>query len=386
MAPAPSFNAYEKPPEAIREVYKRYQKLNIAELDTDLDLVDFKRGLTRKQQVCFTEVDHIPAPHTAELYRHFMTRDDPARPDSPNIQVNAADIPVFEHQGLRGLRILPSLLTPDVQMSLLSRLLHRDLSNEQHKTNIHLHYNVKYPTPRTGRTSQGHLSPERIQNLRNVNTDSDTPSFFTYNHDSSHVFLPKNRDIHKPITAYQFLEKKLRWITLGGQYDWTNKEYPLDDEPLFPEDIASLLQGIFPDMTGEAAIVNLYSPGDTLSLHRDVSEECDRGLVSISMGCDGIFVVGVQDDSEDGKHNACATQYTAIRLHSGDVVCMSGKARYAWHGVPQIVRTTCPDWLQDWPAMPEFSAKPNSDEDLYSNWRGWMQTKRINLNVRQLRD
>lgn len=198
-------------------------------------------------------------------------------------------------------------------------------------------------------------------------------------------FQPKDWKIHKALSCPSFLNRKLRWITLGGQYDWTNKVYPTEQPPDFPSDIAQLLHGLFPDMEPQAAIVNFYSPGDTLSLHRDVAEECDRGLVSISMGCDGIFILGLESDEngtggrhEDGKENTISA--IAIRLRSGDALYMDGPSRYAWHGVPQIVPGTCPDWLKSWPAS------EREVDEKYAHWKGWMATKRINLNVRQMRD
>lgn len=157
-------------------------------------------------------------------------------------------------------------------------------------------------------------------------------------------------------------------MTLGGQYDWTAKAYPSEKPPDFPQDISSLLRSIWPDVDAQAAIVNFYTPGDTLSVHRDVSEECDRGLISISMGCDGLFIVG----------NADGTKYETLRLRSGDAVLMSGESRFAWHAVPRILPNTCPSELQDWPAAPE--------NEYFEFWRGWLQNKRINLNVRQMKD
>ena len=118
-------------------------------------------------------------------------------------------------------------------------------------------------------------------------------------------------------------------------------------------------------MKAEAAILNLYSPGDTLSLHRDVSEECDQPLVSISIGCDAVFIVGVEGHDP-----------AAILLRSGDAVLMSGSSRYAWHGVPKVLGETCPESIGDWPA--------NNHTSQYEQWRGWMAGKRINLNVRQM--
>ena len=190
------------------------------------------------------------------------------------------------------------------------------------------------------------------------------------------MFGPKDPAVHKSLLTQQFLDKKLRWMTLGGQYDWTNKVYPSGSPPPFPADIKRLVEDIFP-MKAEAAIVNLYSPGDTLSLHRDVSEECDQPLVSISVGCEGIFVVGL-----DGSANNGEPRVATVRLRSGDAVLMSGESRYAWHGVPKVLEGTCPDWLQDWPFL-----LTNEDIDCsnrFEHWQGWMKGKRINLNVRQM--
>ncbi|KAK2778884.1 hypothetical protein FQN53_001620 [Emmonsiellopsis sp. PD_33] len=194
-------------------------------------------------------------------------------------------------------------------------------------------------------------------------TDGKRGSFFE--EDPGRKVVPKDPSIHKPLSIQSFLDRKLRWMTLGGQYNWTDKRYPEETPPPFPEDIAKLLHTIFPDTNAEAAIVNLYSPNDTLSVHRDVSEECDTGLISISFGCDGLFMVG----HEDGA--GCEV----IRLRSGDAVYMTGSSRFAWHGVPRIIPSTCPGWLVDWPgSSPQFE-----------RWRGWISNKRINLNVRQMK-
>lgn len=131
-------------------------------------------------------------------------------------------------------------------------------------------------------------------------------------------FIPHDKALHKPLNISQFLSRKLRWLTLGGQYDWTAKRYSDEKAPSFPKDLAGFVHTLFPRMKPEAAIVNVYSPGDTLSIHRDVSEECDSELVSISFGCDGIFVVGVEHGQEGDP------DCLIVRLHSGDAVTMSG--------------------------------------------------------------
>ena len=198
-------------------------------------------------------------------------------------------------------------------------------------------------------------------------------SFFSYG-PSSKTFLPRDPTIHRAITASKLINRKLRWMTIGGQYDWTSKAYPGGVSPAFPRDIGTLLARLFPKMKAEAAIVNIYSPGDTLSLHRDVSEHSGNDLISLSLGCDAIFVVGATLPAETSRG---ADRCAVIRLRSGDALCMSGESRFAWHGVPKIVAGTCPPWMRDWPA---------ESNQRFEAWRGWMATKRINLNVRQMFD
>ncbi|KAK0866735.1 hypothetical protein LTR87_014886 [Friedmanniomyces endolithicus] len=204
---------------------------------------------------------------------------------------------------------------------------------------------------------------------------------------------------HTALNVPKMLDKKLRWMTLGGQYDWTAKAYPASPPPPFPEDVKNLVEGIFP-MKAEAAIVNIYSPGDKLSVHRDVSEACAQPLVSISLGCEAIFLVALEDGpayststadagsavttSIKGDNSGHGKLRTAvIRLRSGDAVLMSGEARYAWHGVPRVVANTCPDFMRSWPAA-AARASVGTVEERYEGYRGWMAVKRVNLNVRQM--
>lgn len=279
------------------------------------------------------------------------------------------------------MQILPSLLRAETQLHLLTCLLHRDLSDQRHKTNTHAHYYIQYPSVDTAVCEEDMIS-EVHQRSHGHHSSYKNASFFSLSPGSTQLFEPKDPRLHKPMSVSQYLQRKLRWMTLGGQYDWTKKVYPAESPQAFPEDIAELLAGIFPDMKAQAAIVNLYTPGDTLSVHRDVSEDCDRGLVSISLGCDGIFIVGTQVEGDAGNSNI---EYVVLRLRSGDAVYMSGPARFAWHGVPQVIGGTCPDWLCAWPAesAPNGNIATN-DSRAYESWRGWMATKRVNLNVRQI--
>ena len=263
---------------------------------------------------------------------------------------------------------MPSLIPKQTQIHLLSRLLHRDLADQRHKTNVHLHHFVPYQATHLSSSVPSHSEIEMSQN-----------SFFNMSPKCLKPFIPLNPDVHEPFTVSEFLNRKLRWVTLGGQYNWTQKEYP-PENPDFPTDLAAFTQSLFPEMKAQAAIVNVYSPGDTLSIHRDVSEQSDNGLVSISLGCDGVFVAGLGSKEDENAKSI------AIRLRSGDAIYMSSDARYAWHGVPQIIPDTCPEWLGCWPAKENAKGVEDDVSDLYEPWRDWMYKKRINLNIRQMRD
>lgn len=228
---------------------------------------------------------------------------------------------------------------------------------------MHLHFNLPYPNPET-------------------NTDGgNDASFFSYPPTSPVTFTPKDPTVHKPLSIKQVLERKLHWVTLGGQYDWTNRVYPDGEQPpTFPPDVAQFLETLFPETLAQAAIVNFYTPGDTMMMHRDVSEETDKGLVSLSLGCEALFMIA-PNRGEGGEaavmdREGKRKEYLMLRLRSGDAVYMTKDSRFAWHGVPKVIRGTCPDYLEDWPA----------EGEKYEGWRGWMRNKRINLNVRQMRD
>ncbi|MCJ1402543.1 hypothetical protein MMC11_005763 [Xylographa trunciseda] len=336
-------------------------------LDKDSAVIDFtlRRGSTHDRSI--RVVRTIVSPVLTEEMIELVS-------DKASSTVSSS-VQVFEHCGFPGIEIIPDLLPCKMQLHLLSRLLHGELANPQHKTNIHTHYHVPYELSRSN-------ALKRSLSERQPSEDND--SFFNCHPQCSRIFSPISPEKHKPITITQFLHKKLRWMTLGGQYDWTQKVYPPETPPPFPQDIGNLVHSLFPDMIPEAAIVNVYSPGDTLSLHRDVSEDSDRGLVSISLGCDGLFVVGRHDETD------AVPRYMILRLRSGDAVYMSGPSRYAWHGVPQIIPGTCPQWLQSWPAslevegLEEAGGVEGAANDREA-WRGWMASKRINLNVRQMK-
>ncbi|KAK4097363.1 hypothetical protein N658DRAFT_569394 [Parathielavia hyrcaniae] len=363
-------DAHEQPSDELRAKWKAFSRAEVKDL-LSKDIGDLHNPESAAE---FCLAGAIPTETLNSSFRHVCPS------EAPEFQA-ANDAPIYYHPLLPGLLIVPSLVPPEVQKVLLNHVLHRDLSNPVHQTNLHLHFNLPYPD--------------------NTSTSTST-SFFSYPPTSPAPFTPKDPSVHKPLTVKQALERKLHWVTLGGQYDWTKRVYPSsssgsggeaedEEEIAFPPDLAAFLETLFPETRAQAAIVNLYSPGDTMMMHRDVSEETDRGLVSLSLGCEALFMIAPNEDPDRGGggggegdlkekvvrgRDGARKEFLVLRLRSGDAIYMTKESRFAWHGVPKVLKGTCPAYLEDWPA----------EGGRYEEWRGWMRNKRINLNVRQMRD
>lgn len=263
-----TLDAHEQPSDRMRATWKGYAKTDKADLLRGVDDLSVPEKAAEFQQA-----GSIPKEKIRQAFSRLVENE----ASVPQVE---HDAPVFYHpilpgkfghvtspdaasDSLIGLLIVPNLMPPEIQRNLLHRLIHRDLSQPHHQTNMHLHYNMPYP-------DQG-------------------ASFFTYSPDSETKFVPKDPSVHKPLSMRQVMERKLHWATLGGQYDWTNRVYPGEKPPEFPPDLSGLIETLFPKTLAQAAIVNFYTPGDTMMMHRDVSEQTDKGLVSLSMGCDALF-------------------------------------------------------------------------------------------------
>lgn len=88
-----------------------------------------------------------------------------------------------------------------------------------------------------------------------------------------------------PPTTIELLEK-LRWTTLGYQYDWTNRTYPKDKHYDFPKDLLKttkeIAERVGSEIEPQAAIINYYSNDSTLGGHLDdVEEDMDHPIVSM---------------------------------------------------------------------------------------------------------
>jgi DNA alkylation damage repair protein AlkB len=330
-----------------------------AELEADPNVFNLRKfdEFTEEQALKWKRAGVIPASQiqkACESYNGGQPLSSPAR-----------DASVFEHQDFPGLQVIPNLLPPETQVLFTSCLMHRDLADPTHKINLQTDYNIPYPA-----SQESASGPQQFRR-----------SFFNRERAEPKDFLiPKSPEKHKPLNTEQFLYSKLRWLTLGEQYDWPTRSYAKHATP-FPEDLAKLVTGLFPHIRPESGVVLLYSSKDFMPVHRDVSEQCQRALASFSVGCDGIFILARGEDDGVGEN---APRTLIIRVRSGDCVHLDGEARWAWHAMARTIPSTCPPYLANWPVgTPGASAE---EEKAYKKWKGFMGTKRINVSCRQVWD
>ncbi|KAK5724362.1 hypothetical protein LTR15_004407 [Elasticomyces elasticus] len=152
MAERADLSPHSKAPDSVKIWYKRWQRMEIATLATRFDVIDCS-GTGGPDSNTFpthmvTEVVGEPKLEEAgKIFREFMG-------DGVDLGEDLKTPRCFEVKALPGLLIYPNILPEAVQLRLLDKLLHRDLSNPQHQTNVHLHYNVPYAAPQAH--TEGH--------------------------------------------------------------------------------------------------------------------------------------------------------------------------------------------------------------------------------------
>ncbi|RCV38187.1 hypothetical protein SEVIR_8G128700v4 [Setaria viridis] len=177
-------------------------------------------------------------------------------------------------------------------------------------------------------------------------------------------------------TTATALVRKLRWSTLGLQFDWSKRNYDVSlPHNKISDPLASLAKNMaIPAMPSgeefkpEAAIVNYYGPSDMLGGHVDDMEaDWTKPIVSISLGCKCIFLLGGKTRDEVP---------TAMFLRSGDIVLMAGEARERFHGVPRIFTES------DQQEISAVVSQLSGEEDCFI--LDYIKDSRININIRQV--
>ncbi|KAK2825859.1 hypothetical protein Q5P01_020073 [Channa striata] len=183
------------------------------------------------------------------------------------------------------------------------------------------------------------------------------------------------------------LLERLRWVTLGYHYNWDTKTYSANHYTPFPTDLHLLSVQItaacgFPGFVAEAGILNYYRSDSSLGIHVDESElDHSRPLLSLSFGQSAVFLLGGTRRQDPP---------TAMYMHSGDIMVLSGQSRLLYHAVPRIVpalqgRTaldmeshSLDSTLQD-----RTVVEPVSDQD-WAVCSNYIQSSRVNVTVRQV--
>jgi alkylated DNA repair protein (DNA oxidative demethylase) len=115
-----------------------------------------------------------------------------------------------------------------------------------------------------------------------------------------------------------------------GDYAWFTDPYRYEKNTngiQIPERVKqfALKHGVRPD----TMLINRYVPGvGRLGLHQDRDEESKAPIISISIGCTGIFVTTKSYNGPQTKH----------ALRNGDVFIFGGEDRMIWHGVDSILK------------------------------------------------
>lgn len=179
----------------------------------------------------------------------------------------------------------------------------------------------------------------------------------------------------KSIPASALL-RKLRWSTLGLQFDWSKRSYDISlPHNKIPSALCELAKRMAAaamptgeEFKPEAAIVNYFASGDTLGGHLDDMEaDWSKPIVSMSLGCKAIFLLGGKSRQDPP---------VAMFLRSGDVVLMAGEARECFHGVPRI-------FIDEESEEISFLERHFSNQDDL-HFLEYIRTSRININIRQV--
>ncbi|KAI9219449.1 hypothetical protein BC828DRAFT_386141 [Blastocladiella britannica] len=287
--------------------------------------------------------------------------------------------PILVFPGCPGLIYLPAALSPALQRYLVRASL-TQYTVPPKKSNLTAHWDI----PPEGLWSAAASSSDDVTDVplrRGTLVDDDNTDGYAT---SSAVHL-------RPEPAHALLDR-LRWCTLGWQYNWTTKGYDAQDVAPFPPDLAAVSRAIalavahlvpanddnnenmgtgYPHLVPQAGVLNVYGRSDALMAHVDQSEPNERApLVSLSLGTDAVFLVG--GPTRD-------TPPIALRLRSGDALVMSGPARRAFHGIPRILDGHAPEWMS-------LDGDPNDPE--WTRVVAYLRARgaRINLNVRQVEE
>ena len=144
------------------------------------------------------------------------------------------------------------------------------------------------------------------------------------------LFVPLMPRTGRPFSVRMTNLGSLGWVSDRNGYRY-QPQHPetAGPWPAMPQavlDIWNKVSGY--DQPPEACLVNFYQGGAKMGLHQDKDEEDFAApVVSISLGDTAVFRIGGTE--RGGKTST-------LKLSSGDVLVMGGKARLSFHGIDRV--------------------------------------------------
>ncbi|WP_193366733.1 alpha-ketoglutarate-dependent dioxygenase AlkB family protein [Pelagibius marinus] len=129
-------------------------------------------------------------------------------------------------------------------------------------------------------------------------------------------------------------------MTNAGSHGWLSDRQGYRYAPRHPQTgrpwpaIPAVMERIWAEVADypagpECCLINFYAPEARMGLHRDQDEETfEAPVVSLSLGDSAVFRLG-------GPTRHGPTR--SLKLHSGDVMILSGPARLAYHGIDRVL-------------------------------------------------
>jgi alkylated DNA repair protein (DNA oxidative demethylase) len=148
------------------------------------------------------------------------------------------------------------------------------------------------------------------------------------------LFAPVMPRTGRPFSVKMTNLGSLGWVSDQSGYRY-QPHHPLTAKP-WPS-IAPAILAIWRKLSQyphdpEACLVNYYSGKARLGVHQDRDEEdFSAPVVSVSLGDTAVFRVGTS-----ARQGPSCT----VKLASGDIVVMGGKARLCYHGIDRILAGT----------------------------------------------
>ncbi|XP_052205365.1 alpha-ketoglutarate-dependent dioxygenase alkB [Diospyros lotus] len=285
------------------------------------------------------------------------------------------DQPIFSLESRPGFYFLPGAISVEEQSHWIRESL-TSFPQPPNRTNHNAIYGPVcdlFPAAGEGKilVEEGCPSADRVSESNSLDNSVEGPRWKFYEESVASARANTSKSIPASL-----LLRKLRWSTLGLQFDWSKRNYDIYlPHSKIPQALCQLAQRMaIPAMPvgenflPEAAIVNYFGLGDTLGGHLDDMEaDWSKPIVSMSLGCKAIFLLG-------GKSRQVLP--LAMFLRSGDVVLMAGEARECFHGVPRIF--TDEENAEISPLERHLSDQ--NDLALLE----YIRTSRININIRQV--